>query len=170
MSTEVPNIGGIRPYETESLDARLEKRRREQQQKQQHNFQDSDQHVDKENGQILSVKALTLFLEDFLESRLGVKSAPVQEEKQNSFQQWFQKKPSNMNAAAQAYAYGSKTSKRRQKSEATPSRDDANLSHIYQLIVDLRALQKSGVYVLQLVPDRDFIEGISLAVEQAKKT
>lgn len=167
MSTHVPNIGGLRPYEAESIDARLQKRRREQQDHQP-DFKNSVEDLEEESGQILSVQALILFLEDFLEARLGSKLQPPKEEPQNSFQQWFQKKPSNVNEAAQAYAHGSKTARRVAKPQAINSKGETDLSHIYRLIVDLRDLKTSGIHVLKLVPDTDFIEGISLAVDRLK--
>lgn len=169
MSTYVPNVGSVKPYEAESLDSRLRKRRDEHQARRRQS-QSSDEPTQGDDGQVLSVQAIILFLEDFLESRLGERLKKDAVETQNAFEQWFEKKPSNCNEAVQAYQHGAETSQFSLKhSSPQSSQQDIDLSHIYGLIRDLRDLKDSGVYVLRLASDMDFIHGISFAVEDARQ-
>lgn len=166
MSTYVPNIGSVKPYEAEALDAKLQKRRKDQDGAQSRKEHSEDQIEDTDTGQILSVQALILFLEDFLESRLGSKLQNTPEESSNAFDKWFQKKPSNANDAAQAYRQGARTSRGAVHKVSTED-GKVDLSHIYGLIRDLRDLRRAGVHALRLAPDTDFIDGIALASRQA---
>lgn len=169
MSSDILNIGGIRPYEAETIDARLERRRREQQANSNSNHDKSDARFDEEDGQVLSVKALILFLEDFLEANIGLEKQSIEQKSDNSFAKWFNKTPSNLNDAAKAYAYGSKIARRGRKVRAEVNHVKIpNLSHIYGLIVDLRSLERKGVRVLRLKPDTNFIDGISQVVDVVK--
>ncbi len=171
MSTYVPNIGSVKPYEAESLDARFQRRRQDEQGN--HDFSREDEHEsweEEEDGQILSVQALILFLEDFLESRLGAKLHKDVPKEPNAFEQWFRKKPDNCNAAAQAYKHGAKTAQSKTYSSSLKQKQsEMDLSHVYGLIRDLRHLRKSGIHVLRLSPDTDFMNGIALAIERAQR-
>ncbi len=165
MSSYVPNIGSVKPF-----DARLERRRRDYQSRQNSEQKSDDDILDQDHRPILSVQALILFLEDFLESRLGSKLRDAPEVKPNSFDRWFKKKPGNCNFAARAYQQGAKTARGAGGHvDVSVGSHETDLSHIYGLIRDLRALKISGVHVLRLESDTDFIDGISMAVLRARE-
>lgn len=131
--------------------------------------------VEHENeGAVLSVKALILFLEDFIETRLDSTQLKSNNDTVDDlvFAPWMRHKPINSNsqrdvrpdAAAKAYtrvAYGASY---QPKTVEVPHKE--SLRVVYGLIQDLRTLKARGVTHLSISSDRNFLAGIRFSVEQ----
>lgn len=170
MFSFVQNITSVlKPYETKAVDARLKRRGRDDSTAPQDHKAPKHSEVvsEAQEGQVLSVESLILFLEDFLESRLDSKLNSGSMVDDDSFAPWLKQEHSNnnTNAAAQAYAHCAKTAQRNHRTK--PVKTD--LSLVYGLIRDLRRLKALGVKVLRLDEACNFIEGISAAVLAEKE-
>lgn len=164
MSDYFSGVSNIRPYGVDKSDKVSDRKSRHHSERDDY-ISEQDSHGQDVEPQVLSIKAIILFLEDFLEARLGTSFVQEPPEVKNSFESWFDKKPSNLNEANQAYAYSSKIARRSYKGGSSTEERSSDLSNIYKLIIDLRALENDGVKVLRLVPDRDFIGGVTQSVE-----
>ncbi len=183
MFSVIQNItSALNPLEAKAVDARLEKKRHNPIDiDEEHNSDNSDNSVVMEESESsnLSIKALILFLEDFLEARLGTK--PVTDSsntQQDSFAPWFKASPSNdgvdikSKKATNAYKHGLEVLRAPLKTFKGNTPDvsrQEELKNIYSLIVDLRQLQDSGVRYLDIGSKKTFIDGISFAVDTAKR-
>lgn len=180
MFSVIQNItSALNPLEAKAVDTRLEKKR--------HNPIDIDEEHSSDNSVVmeesessnLSIKALILFLEDFLEARLGTKPATDSSNtQQDSFAPWFKASPSNDGVdiksknATNAYKHGLEVLRAPLKTFKGNTPDisrQEELKNIYSLIVDLRQLQDSGVRYLDIGSKKTFIDGISFAVDTAKQ-
>ena len=181
MFSVIQNIASaLNPLETKAIDARLEKRR--------HNSDNlideesgfnSPSAMDKEDRSSFSTKALILFLEDFLESKLGTKSSTNSNDvEQASFAPWLKTNHSNdeeaikSKEAAKAYKHAFEVLRAPLKTfkghNVNISRQE-ELKNIYSLIMDLRDLQDNGVQHLIISNKKTFIDGISDAVYMANQ-
>lgn len=127
-----------------------------------------------DDDSVISVKALILFLEDYVETRLSSKLKPVRDSgKGDSFVPWMRQGHSNSNVesknAAHAYAHSSDISRKQQYGKA-PARDliHGELKDVYSLVQDLRQLQKNNVNFIKIDNDSRFLDSIYKAVKQHK--
>ena len=123
---------------------------------------------------VISIKALILFLEDYIETRLSSKLKPTRERsKDDTFAPWMRQEHSNSNIesqnAAHAYAHSSDISKKQQYGKA-PERDliHGDLKDVYSLVQDLRQLQKNNVNFIKIDHDSRFLDSIYKAVNRHK--
>lgn len=171
MFSFIQNIGSLRkPYEADASDAKLQRRRRDEvlDEGQVERYEHSEDH-DGDGGQVLSVQAIILFLEDFVMSRLDsrLKSDEGETGDGDFLSPWAKTTASNendMKEASLAYAKCSKAV----RSVRSSSVEDTNLSHVYVLIQDLRDLKALGVTVLRLDGNSDFIANVRAAVDRAQ--
>ncbi len=126
---------------------------------------------------ILSVKALILFMEDFIEARLSDDPHSAMPVKAN-FAPWLRVQHSNTNEsavlptvkAANAYNHSAQTInniKSIPKSDVVSDAQDS-LRTSYTLLRDLRDLQLLGVQVLRIDSNTTFLNAVFRAVEREK--
>ncbi len=177
MFSFVQSIASVlNPYQASAVDARLDRKRHADPDEQEHNDARDDApaplQVVGDEGTVLSVQSLILFLEDFLESQIG----PGFQKEEEPALSWVHSGHSNMNEepvrdvgrAARAYEKTAKTALRRRVFKvAPPKRGD--LSHLYRMIKDLRDLKANGVTDLNLDSKLGFIDSIAHAVEVSKR-
>ena len=187
MYPSVHNVNSApKTLEAEATDARLRRHKEDQDvlnRKKKDQDGHSDQHNPDNDGNVFSINALILFLEDFLETRLSSRlNQYEQPERVSVISPWVNKDISNgneqsggvlPNRAARAYAHGANTIKRMVRPTSyTESPEDSpneNQVHdVYHLLRDLRDLRDSGKKQLRLDGGETFLEGISKAVQIAK--
>ena len=172
MFSFVQNItSALRPLEATAVDSRFREKQRDSGTGG-HRLARKPQQDTDEDYSTLSVRALILFLEDFLEVQLGAPPAHTR----HTQAPWLKEPHSNdiptgSGNAAKAYAHAART-----RTIQTPVRsgmpekpDDEELKHIYLLIQDLRHLQKHGQQYLNIENNRTFLDSIARAVEHAKQ-
>ena len=137
---------------------------------------DSSAIIEESGDSVLSVQAVIMFLEDFLEKQLESKRAVKSKkpEQSNSFSKWLDKGSANSNdasvqpkQAANVYAHTAKTTKNyvnKRVRSGSPSHSD--LKDVYDLIRDLRQLRERGIFHLKIASDRAFLESIKFAVSR----
>ncbi|MGH1374943.1 MAG: hypothetical protein ACRBCK_01235 [Alphaproteobacteria bacterium] len=123
---------------------------------------------------ILSVKAVILFLEDFVETRLA-SEAPFQDGTSDDavLAPWMRNRPSNSNQpehtlpddAANAYTRTARSSQYQPK--ANKIDDQESLRTVYGLIKDLRSLKARGITHLSISSAYGFLEGIRISVKES---
>ena len=178
MFSLVQNIRSVlAPLETKGVDARLEKKRRDLVLGNGAYFRGSKGSVDVdfEDYSTISIKALILFLEDFLEARLGSELSDREDVQEHRFKPWLKTCRSNdvdsaqhESAAAKAYARTATTLRVSPSAESVEQKPDQEPGDVYSLIQDLRDLQHRGVQYLKIANNQTFFDGIFLAVMQAK--
>ncbi len=172
MSDLVQNIASVlKPANVQGVAHDLPKQRGRSRRDNPH-FAKNHEHDNE--GAVLSVKALILFLEDFVEARLD--SAQVKSNTDTVedlvFAPWMRHKPVNSNsqrdvrpdAAAKAYtrvAYGASY-----QPKTVEVAHKESLRVVYGLIQDLRTLKAKGVTHLSISSDQNFLDGIRFSVEQ----
>ncbi len=135
------------------------------------NGHNGDLSLDDKEFTTISVKALILFLEDFLETRLNSKLYSNLQETPSPVSPWLRYKQSNDIApkkAARAYEHAAKASR-----GITASKSDYNKSHelkdIYALIRDLRRLHECGINYLNVSNKKELINSIISAVNNSSR-
>lgn len=172
----VQNItSAFKPLQVEAADARLGKKKGEelegtddQGRKHQKN---SDNTKEKEFSS-LSVKALILFLEDFVEARLEAKLRSQENRSESDVMPWLKSAQSNdterkapSGDAARAYAQAAKTAPRKNMFRPQ-NKINIDLKHLYTLIQSLRALELEGVKYLSIDTSLEFLEAVNSAVQE----
>lgn len=178
-----PSItSALKPLEPEAVDSHVRDRKKDAQSNSKDHptsdhSDDSALDTAQDSMSVLSVKALILFLEDFIEAHIGAKQQDSVQPAAAHFQPWMRVEHSNANhpvpsvKAANAYSHVSQAVKSSEKSDHTKHPAKAQkLTSIYALLRDLRALQSDKVQFLKIQNDVSFIEGILLAVQDNKDT
>jgi len=177
MFSLVQNISSaLKPLKSEATDARFEKKRDSlnKSDKNTHNKHFDGELFNDEEFTTISVKALILFLEDFLETRLDSNMHHEKIAPKPTLSPWLKYEQSNdmpppampPKEASNAYIHAAKASRGSvKKIEAATSPE---LKNIYSLINDLRQLQDCGVKSLNVNSEKALINGIITAVKNAK--
>ncbi len=170
MISIVENASSIlKPLETRAIDKYVEEKHPDVKSatKDRRNKKHDNTNNNEEDGfTTISVKALILFLENFLEERLNSKLNLNSPEKPTQESPWLKHEPSNdmqSKKAANAYAHAAKAARisvNKIKHSSAPE-----LKKIYELIKDLRRLQECGVKYLNVESEKALINGIIDAVK-----
>jgi len=181
MFNFVQNISSaLKSYETKAADANMKQKRGTADYVT--GASDHSEHEDStpalygDDESIVSVKALILFLEDYIEARLSSKLNQIEPQKQDdNFAPWLRTEHSNANMpqtadsknAANAYASSSSLSKTGQE-RAKHKLAHGELKEVYGLVQDLRQIQKSDVFYIRIDDDKSFLDSIFEAVKKRK--
>lgn len=120
----------------------------------------------------ISVQAIILFLEDYLESKLDSSKSErsSSQTKNENNKPWLKQSHSNNNyaikSATNAYSQSAKINKNTSVNNAQAEHYDLN--HIYSLIRNLRTLNNHGIKTLTINTSTSFLESITSAIKNIK--
>lgn len=177
----LPNItSALKPLEPEAVESQLRERKKDARQKSgdhpvSNQLEQNHSPITEDTMTVLSVKALILFIEDFIEAHIGAQNDDVTRPVAKHFQPWMRVEHSNANhpipsvKAANAYSHVAQAVKKNQTSDhQKQSSNTPKLASVYALLHDLRDVQSDKVQFLKIQNDRPFIESIMSAVQKQK--
>lgn len=187
MFTFVQNItSALKPYEAKAADAQMRNKGKDQARSRGEQISSDEEEQGNfavpsvDDDSVVSVRALILFLEDYVEARLAarLKAAPpvdpnADTKSHDHFSPWLKQDHSNSNTppvaatsrAASAYAKSSAMSKSGRSSRNKFIEHDG-LQDVYGLIRDLRQLQKNNVSFITIDNKNRFLDSVFDAVKK----